>query len=215
MNCITKLFQKEAAAEAEATKGSVEEFVSLVRVYYQAIMAMNLGITNLNILPDLKLFKQMLKVPTQNNKLGAAEKARVKKVLMQDYGLGESFFHEMDASVKRSCKKPQDIQSYFIQFQGFSQELFNLMGGLMSLKFRFAILFKKLLYGQTVKTVHEIMTRSEWKDVSVQKAAWSVRTYANRLGYSEQWITDFVYNVVLLAREDQKREAKEKRKKKA
>ena len=59
------------------------------------------------------------------------------------------------------------------------------------------------------------MTRSEWKDVSVQKAAWSVRTYANRLGYSEQWITDFVYNVVLLAREDQKREAKEKRKKKA
>ena len=146
MNFITKLFQKEAAAEAEATKGSVEEFVSLVRVYYQAIMAMNLGITNLNILPDLKLFKQMLKVPTQNNKLGAAEKARVKKVLMQDYGLGESFFHEMDASVKRSCKKPQDIQSYFIQFQGFSQELFNLMGGLMSLKFRFAILFKKLLY---------------------------------------------------------------------
>ena len=29
-----------------------------------------------------------------------------------------------------------------------------------------------------------------------------------KLGYSEQWITDFVYNVVLLAKEDQKKELK-------
>ena len=78
----------------------------------------------------------------------------------------------------------------------------------MQWKFRLALLLKKLLYNQTAKTVHEILTRSEWSDVSVQKAAWSVRKYAATLGYSEQWITDFVYNVVLLAREDQKREAK-------
>ena len=36
----------------------------------------------------------------------------------------------------------------------------------------------------------------------------SVRKYAEKLGYSEQWITDFVYNVVLLAKEDQKKELK-------
>ena len=71
-----------------------------------------------------------------------------------------------------------------------------------------ALLLKKLLYKQTVKTVHEIMTRSEWNDVASQKAAWSVRKYAESLGYSEQWITDLVYNVVLLAREDQKMQAK-------
>ena len=55
------------------------------------------------------------------------------------------------------------------------------------------------------------MTRSEWSDVSLQKATWSVRKYAETLGYSEQWITDFVYNVVLLAREDQKAQAKKKK----
>ena len=43
--------------------GSVEEFVTLIRVYYQAVMAVQLGITNLNILNDMALFKRMLKIP--------------------------------------------------------------------------------------------------------------------------------------------------------
>ena len=213
MSFISKLFKKnESEMPEEQVKGSVEEFVSLVRVYYQAVMAVNLGITNLNMLADMALFKRMLKIPTQNNKLGVAEKARVRKVLMQDYGLGEYFFKEMDASVKTCCQTQMDIKSYFFMFQGFSSDLFSLLGNLMQWKFRFAILFKKLLYGQTQKTVHELMTRSEWKDVSVQKAAWSVRKYAEHLGYSEQWVTDFVYNVVLMAREDQKREARKGKK---
>ena len=82
----------------------------------------------------------------------------------------------------------------------------------MQWKFRFSMLVKKLLYNMTTKTVHDILTKSEWKDISVQKAAWSVRKYAEKLGYSEQWITDFVYNVVLLAKEDQKKELKRARK---
>lgn len=208
MNFISKLFKKEKEQDNEQIKGSVEEFVSLVRVYYQAVMAVNLGVTNLNILADMALFKRMLKIPTQNNKLGVAEKSKVRKVLMQDYGLSESFFKEIDASVKKCCKNQNDIKSYFFMFQGFNNDLFSLLGNLMQWKFRLALLLKKLLYNQTAKTVHEILTRSEWNDVSVQKAAWSVRKYAATLGYSEQWITDFVYNVVLLAREDQKREVK-------
>lgn len=213
MSFISKLLKKnESEAPEEQVKGSVEEFVSLVRVYYQAVMAVNLGVTNLNMLADMALFKRMLKIPTQNNKLGVAEKTRVRKVLMQDYGLDEYFFKEMDASVKKCCKTQMDIKSYFFMFQGLCSDLFSLLGNLMQWKFRFAILFKKLLYGQTQKTVHELMTRSEWKDVSVQKAAWSIRKYAEHLGYSEQWVTDFVYNVVLMAREDQKREAKKGKK---
>ena len=94
MGFFSKLFKKNEpeVAEENSTKGTVEEFVSLIRVYYQASMAVNLGISNLNILPDMALFKRMLKIPTQNNKLGVAEKSRVRKVLMQDYGLGEAFF---------------------------------------------------------------------------------------------------------------------------
>lgn len=211
MSFFSKLFKKnKPEVEENTTKGTVEEFVSLIRVYYQASMAVNLGITNLNILPDMALFKRMLKIPTQNNKLGVAEKSRVRKLLMQDYGLTEIFFKEIDASVKKNCRNQNDIKGYFFLFQGFCNDLFNLLGNLMQWKFRFSMLVKKLLYNMTTKTVHEILTRSEWKDVSVQKAAWSVRKYAGTLGYSEQWIVDFVYNVVLLAKEDQKKELQRK-----
>lgn len=212
MNLISKLFKKDSLPQEENSKGSVEEFVSLIRVYYQAVMAVNLGITNLNILADMALFKRMLKIPTQNNKLGVAEKARARKVLMQDYGLSDAFFREIDASVKKNCRNQNDIKTYFFMFQGFCNDLFTLLGNLMQWKFRFSMLVKKLLYSMTSKTVHDILTKSEWKEVSVQKTAWSIRKYAEVLGYSEQWITDFVYNVVLLAKEDQKRELKKNKK---
>lgn len=213
MNIISRLFNKtNNEAEADNGKGSVEEFISLIRVYYQAVIAVNLGVTNLNILSDMALFKRMLKIPTQNNKLGVAEKSRARKVLMQDYGLSEAFFKEIDASVKKNCRTQNDIKTYFILFQGFCNDLFTLLGNLMQWKFRFSMLVKKLLYNMTAKTIHDILTKSEWKEVSVQKTAWSIRKYAQTLGYSEQWITDFVYNVVLMAKEDQKKEFKKSKK---
>lgn len=210
MNIFSKLFKKKNEEETvEATgKGSVEEFVTLIRVYYQAVMAEQLGITNLNMLADMALFKRMLKIPTQNNKLGIAEKSRARKVLMQDYGLKETFFKEIDSSIRKNCKSQNDIKSYFIQFQGFNSDLFSLLDNLMQWKFRFSMLVKKLLYSQTQKTIHEILTRSEWKEVSVQKVAWRIRKYHETLGYSEEWITDFVYNVVLMAKEDAKKQRK-------
>lgn len=211
MNIISKLFRGEKAETEAASKGDVEEFVSLVRVYYQAVMAVQLGITNINILADMALFKRMLKIPTQNNKPGVAEKSRVRKVLMKDYGLKESFFKEIDASVKMNCRTQNDIKSYFFLFQGFCSDLFSLLDNLMQWKFRFSMLVKKLLYYQTVKTIHEIVTRSEWKDVSVQKTAWSIRKYKEALGYSEEWMTEFVYNVILLARDAAKNQQRKNR----
>ena len=113
MNFISKLFKKKEEEETEVvSKGSVEEFVTLIRVYYQAVMAVQLGITNLNILNDMALFKRMLKIPTQNNKLGIAEKSRSRKILMQEYGLNENFFKEIDASIKKNCRTQNDIKSY-------------------------------------------------------------------------------------------------------
>lgn len=210
MSILNKFSKKEDTETANLGERSVEEFVMLIRVYYQGVMAVNLGITNLNMLPDMALFKRMLKIPTQNNKLGIAEKSRVRKILMQDYGLREFFFKEIDASVKKNCKSQQHIQPYFFQFQGFFNELFTMLDSQMGWKFRFSILFKKMLRGQTVKTVHKILTQSEWKEVSEQKAAWSIRKYAETLGYSEDWITSFVYNVVLLSRNNMKKSKKGK-----
>ena len=39
MNFISKLFKKKEEETEVVSKGSVEEFVTLIRVYYQAVMA--------------------------------------------------------------------------------------------------------------------------------------------------------------------------------
>ena len=205
MNFISKLFKKKEEETEVVSKGSVEEFVTLIRVYYQAVMAVQLGITNLNILNDMALFKRMLKIPTQNNKLGIAEKSRSRKILMQEYGLNENFFKEIDASVKRNCRTQNDIQSYLFMYQGFSNDLMMLMGNLMQWKFRMPSIFKKALYGMTQKTVHDVCTKMVWKADDVHKTAAAIRQYKERLGYSEQWMTDYVYNIVLLAKKEPKR----------
>ena len=207
MNFISKLFKKNVSEAEEAGKGSVEEFVSLIRVYYQAVMAVNLGITNLNMLADMALFKRMLKIPTQNNKLGVAEKSRVRKVLMEDYGLSEAFFKEIDSSVKKNCKNQNDIKTYFFMFQGFCNDLFNLLGNLMQWKFRMPGMFKKMLRNMTDKAVHDILTKLDWKDDSVHKTCLNIRRYQHALGYSESWMSDYVYNIVVLAKKEPKPKA--------
>ena len=121
MNFISKLFKKKEEETEVVSKGSVEEFVTLIRVYYQAVMAVQLGITNLNILNDMALFKRMLKIPTQNNKLGIAEKSRSRKILMQEYGLNENFFKEIDASIKKELQDAERHQILFHHVSGIQQ----------------------------------------------------------------------------------------------
>ena len=99
------LFKKKSD---ETKVGNVEDFISLTRVYFQSVIATNLGITNIRFLPDVANFKRLFKVPTQNGKLGLAEKSASRKMLMQDYGLNENFFKEIDASVKRNCRTYSD-----------------------------------------------------------------------------------------------------------
>ena len=84
MSIFSKLFSKKQAEGEENTKvGGMEDFMTLIRVYYQSVMACNIGITNINFLPDMAVFKRTLKIPTQNNKLGIAEKLRCKKMLVE------------------------------------------------------------------------------------------------------------------------------------
>ena len=76
MGIIAKLLGK-APQEETARVGGMEDFMTLIRVYYQAVMAMQMGISNLAVLPDLRIFKQTLHVPTVNNKLGIGENGEV------------------------------------------------------------------------------------------------------------------------------------------
>ncbi|MDR0939235.1 MAG: hypothetical protein LBN29_07780 [Mediterranea sp.] len=205
------LFKKKSD---EVQVGNVEDFVSLTRVYFQSVIATNLGITNIRFLPDVANFKRLFKVPTQGGKLGLAEKSAARKMLMHDYGLPESFFKEIDTSVKRNCRTQNDIQSYLFMYQGFSNDLVMLMGNLMQWKLRMPSFFKKALYGMTRKSVHQVCTKMVWKADDVHKTAAAVRQYKERLGYSEQWMTDYVYNIVMLAKKEPRHKDNDKADKK-
>ena len=205
MSIFSKLFGKKQAESEETPRvGGMEDFMTLIRVYYQAVMATNIGISNINFLPDMAVFKRTLKVPTQNNKLGIAEKSKCKKMLVEIYGLPDSFFKEIDASIKKNVRNVNDVKTYLFMFQGFSQDLMMLIGNLMQWKFRLPGTFKKLLRGMTEKTVHDILTKPSWKDESVHKTCVAIRKYQHALGYSEPWINEYVYNIVLLAKKEPK-----------
>ena len=188
--------------EAKQKAGGMEDFMTLIRVYFQAVMAADLGISNLAALPDLRVFKATLKVPTQNNRLGLAEKTRCNKMLKELYGMNDSFTKEIDASIRKRCKKPQDVQTYMYQFQGFTQDLMMLTGNLMKFKLRVPSIFKSAIRTMTEKTVNDIFTKNDFSDAGVMKTVVAIRQYAQKLGFSQQWTTDFVYRVVMLAKKE-------------
>ena len=189
----------------EQKVGGMEDFMTLIRVYFQAAMASDLGITNLAALPDLRVFKATLKVPTVNNKLGVGERSRCKKMLKEMYGMNDDFFKEIDQSLRKRCKKIQDAQPYLLQFQGFSQDLMMLMGNLMQWKFRLPSFMRGALRTMTEKTVGDIFNKNDFSDASVMKTVVAVRQYNQRLGFSQKWVTDFVYKVVMLAKKEPKK----------
>lgn len=210
MSLISKIF-KHSKPESEKgwRVGGMEDFMMLIRVYYQAVMAANLGISNLAMLPDLRVFKQTLHVATVNNKLGLGEKNKCKKMLTEIYGLEDSFFKEIDASIKRHCRSVNEIRNYLFLFQGFSQELMMLMGNLMKWKFRLPGFFKNALREMTAKQINQILTKDNWKDDGVRKACAAVRRYQQQLDYSADWMTSYVFNIILLAKKEPKPDDKE------
>ena len=201
MGFLSNLFGNK---EEKQKAGGMEDFMTLIRVYFQAVMAADLGISNLAALPDLRVFKSTLKIPTQNNRLGLAEKTRCNKMLKELYGMNDNFTKEIDASIRKRCKKPQDVQTYMYQFSGFTQDLMMLTGNLMKFKLRVPSIFKSAIRTMTEKTVNDIFTKNDFSDAGVMKTVVAIRQYAQKLGFSQQWTTDFVYRVVMLAKKEPK-----------
>ena len=188
----------------EKKVGGMEDFMTLIRVYFQAAMAADLGITNLAALPDLRVFKATLKVPTVNNKLGVGERTRCKKMLIDMYGMEDSFFKEIDSSLRKRCKKVQDAQTYLLQFQGFTQDIMMLTGNLMKFKLRLPGFFKSAIYSMTEKTVNDIFNKNDFSDAGVMKTVVAIRQYDQKLGFTQQWVTHFVYKIVMLAKKEKR-----------
>ena len=189
--------------------GGMEDFMLLIRVYFQSSIAVQVGINNLAILPDLRVFKQTNHVPTVNNKLGVGEKKHCRLMMQDIYHLPASFFTEIDNSLKKRCRKVQEVQPYLASFSGFSQELMMLMSNLMQWKFRLPGFLSKALREMVAKQVHEVLTRNDWKDEGVRKACVAIRRYQVMLGFSEQWMADYVNTLVMLAKKEPKKNVEE------
>ena len=200
------LFDKVFGKNKETKKvGGMEDYMTLIRVYFQASIAANLGINNLAALPDLRTFKATLHVPTVNNKLGIGERNQCKKMMKEIYKTEDDFFKEIDQSIRKNCHKLQDVQTYLYQFQGFTQDMMMLTGNLMKFKLRVPSFFKKAIYQMTQKTVNDIFNKNDYSDAGVMKTIVAIRQYNKRLGFSEKWVTDFVYQVVMLAKKEPKK----------
>lgn len=207
MSILSKLFGRKK--EAENTVGGMEDFMLLIRVYFQSSIAAQLGINNLAMLPDLRVFKQTNHVLTVNNKLGVGEKKHCRLMMQDIYQLPASFFTEIDGSLKKRCRKIQDVQPYLASFGGFSQDLGMLMSNLMQWKFRLPGFLSKALREMVAKQIHQVLTRNDWKDEGVRKACVAIRRYQAMLGFSEQWMTDYVYTLVTLAKKEPKKNVEE------
>jgi hypothetical protein len=208
MSIFSKLFRR-SGKDQQTKVGGMEDFMLLIRVYYQAMMASHLGINNLGALPDLRIFKQTYHVATLNNKLGIAEKKHCRKLIQDIYSISDTFFAEIDGSIRKHCHKIQDAQSYLIQFQGFSQDLMMLMGNLMQWKMRLPGFFRSAIREMVAKQVHQILTKNDWKDEGVRRTCVSIRKYQNILGYTEQWMTEYVHTIVMLAKKEPKKNSEQ------
>ncbi len=210
MGFLSKLFGR-GKTEAETKVGGKEDFETLFRVYLQAGLAAELNITNLNALPDLRTFKVQLRVPTQGGKLGVGERAQCKKMIKQMYQLNDDFFKEFDSSIRRNCRKIQDAQSYGIQLQRFIQDVMMLTSNLLGNKLRLPSFFKKMLRSMTEKAVDDIYNKNDFSDAATVKTVLTVRNYNKRLGFSQQWTTDFVFTELMLAKKEKQPQTEEKK----
>lgn len=203
MNLLNLFLKKD---KQEEQVGGIEDFMYLIRVYYQATMCSQLGISNLAALPDLRTFKQSLKVPTVNNRLGQGEKKRSQQMLSQMYNLKDGFFKEIDQSIKKKCRTIQDVQPYFLLFQDFSQHLMMSVGELMQWKLRLPAIFQGALRRMSAQSVSKILNNQVQDSPALRQSTAAVRKAVNRLGYSESWVQDYATTLILLAKKAPKKQ---------
>ena len=69
------------------------------------------------------------------------------------------------------------------------------------------------LLTMTETTVHDIMTKNDWKDENVRRTVAGVRKYQQMLGFSEKWMTEYVHTTVMLAKKEKRADIDEATKK--
>lgn len=198
---IFKLFSKKKKEEKSTEE--IENLMLLLRVYFQATIAAQTGFNNIKVLNDLRFFKQTYHIATLNNKIGLSEKKQCQKMLQSIYGFSDRFFSEIDFSMKKSCRTIQDFQPYMLKYQDFTQNILMLIPNLVGRKLAVLRFFPKLMKESINKSIHKILTQTEWKDPSTRIAAIAVRKEQTSLRYSEAWICEFVNTIIPLGLKSQ------------
>ena len=96
------------------------------------------------------------------------------------------------------------VQPFMFQFQGFSADLMMQVGTIMKWKFRVPRFLRNALHTLTQDSVHKIMNENKWKDESSYKTVYNIRQYQQHLGFSEEWMTEYAFNMILLAKKEPK-----------
>jgi hypothetical protein len=198
---IFKLFTKKKKEEKSTEE--IENLMLLLRVYFQATIAAQTGFNNIKVLNDLRFFKQTYHIATLNNKIGLSEKKQGQKMLQSIYGFSDRFFSEIDSSMKKSCRTIQDFQPYMLKYQDFTQNILMLIPNLVGRKLAVLRFFPKLMKESINKSIHKILTQTDWKDPSTRIAAIAVRKEQTSLRYSEAWICEFVNTFIPLGLKSQ------------
>lgn len=203
MGLFSKLLNKRNQAQQQ-NNDYADNFRDLIQVYFQSIFASQFGITQIKLFPELVMFRRKFKVPSANNRLGVAEKKESQRMLMEIYGVQEIFFKEIDASIRRKCHNPNEINAYLPRFQNFAQNLLMVITNVNQWKLRAALLVKKVLLSVVKSTVNDIMTKNDWKDNGIRKTCVSIRKSSQSLGFSQEWMTEYAFRILLLARKQPK-----------
>lgn len=198
---IFKLFSKKKKEEKSTEE--IENLMLLLRVYFQATIAAQTGFNNIKVLNDLRFFKQTYHIATLNNKIGLSEKKQCQKMLQSIYGFSDRFFSEIDSSMKKSCRTIQDFQPYMLKYQDFTQNILMLIPNLVGRKLAVLRFFPKLMKESINKSIHKMLTQTDWKDPSTRIAAIAVRKEQTSLRYSEAWICEFVNTIIPLGLKSQ------------
>lgn len=204
---ISRIFKKKEVETETQVKKSVEDFMSFIRIYLQASIAANLGITNIKMVPELGMFKRTLKIQTINNKLGVAEKAKARKMMQSIYGINDIFFEELDASLKKGCKNQMAIQGYSIKFQEYLNNLLTVITTLMKWKMQIPSFMKNTLRSATEKTIHDVMNKTSWNKPEIMAAIFNLKKQTETLGFSEMWMSEFMFNLILLAKKEKRKKS--------
>ena len=206
MSIFTRIFGGKAVEPFEDdTQSNVEEFISLIRIYYQASIVAHVGITNLSVVPEFVMYKRVMKIPTVSGKTGIAERSHIRKFMISTYNIDPFFFKDIDASIRKNCKGLRDVQNYFFQFGNFTNDLMTYLSTQAQWRLQGAMLIKSLLRLTIDSVIGKMLTKNDWSDATTARTANKLRASADHLGYGKKWIVEFAYQVFSESKKDSKK----------